>query len=97
MTMGASNDFERATDIARDIVTRYGMTDSLGPVVYAENEGEVCLGRSGTITTHVCEATMQKVRKEIRNIIDEQYTGARNISVENRDNMEAMPAPLLES
>src|SRR5690606_26477502 len=53
MTTGASNDFERATAIARDIVTRYGMTDSLGPVVYAENEGEVFLGRSVTKTTHV--------------------------------------------
>ncbi|MGB7523958.1 MAG: ATP-dependent zinc metalloprotease FtsH, partial [Castellaniella sp.] len=58
MTTGASNDFERATAIARDIVTRYGMTDSLGPVVYAENEGEVFLGRSVTKTTHVSEATM---------------------------------------
>src|SRR5699024_8037252 len=61
MTTGASNDFERATTIARDIVTRYGMTESLGPVVYAENEGEVFLGRSVTQTTHVSEATMQKV------------------------------------
>jgi cell division protease FtsH len=51
MTTGASNDFERATAIARDMVTRYGMTDELGPVVYAENEGEVFLGRSITKTT----------------------------------------------
>ncbi len=96
MTTGASNDFERATAIARDIVTRYGMTDTLGPVVYAENEGEVFLGRSVTKTTHVSEATMQKVDQEIRSIIDEQYTVARNIIENNRDKMEAMTAALLE-
>ncbi|CAM5435598.1 ATP-dependent zinc metalloprotease FtsH [Eoetvoesiella caeni] len=96
MTTGASNDFERATAIARDIVTRYGMTDSLGPVVYAENEGEVFLGRSVTKTTHVSEATMQKVDQEIRAIIDEQYTVARTIIEGNRDKMDAMAAALLE-
>ncbi|NYT86351.1 ATP-dependent zinc metalloprotease FtsH [Pollutimonas harenae] len=96
MTTGASNDFERATAIARDIVTRYGMTDSLGPVVYAENEGEVFLGRSVTKTTHVSEATMQKVDHEIRIIIDEQYNIARKLIEDNRDKMEAMAAALLE-
>jgi len=96
MTTGASNDFERATAIARDIVTRYGMTDSLGPMVYAENEGEVFLGRSVTKTTHVSEATMQKVDAEIRSIIDEQYGVVRRILEENRDKVEAMTAALLE-
>lgn len=96
MTTGASNDFERATQIARDIVTRYGMTDTLGPVVYAENEGEVFLGRSVTKTTHVSEATMQKVDQEIRNIIDEQYDIARKLIEDNRDKMEAMAKALLE-
>ena len=96
MTTGASNDFERATAIARDIVTRYGMTDSLGPVVYAENEGEVFLGRSVTKTTHVSEATMQKVDSEIRSIIDEQYTVARNLIESNQDKMHAMAKALLE-
>ncbi|GHC45306.1 ATP-dependent zinc metalloprotease FtsH [Alcaligenes pakistanensis] len=96
MTTGASNDFERATQIARDIVTRYGMTDSLGPVVYAENEGEVFLGRSVTKTTHVSEATMQKVDSEIRKIIDEQYDIARKLIEDNRDKMEAMAKALLE-
>ncbi|WP_459615127.1 ATP-dependent zinc metalloprotease FtsH [Bordetella sp. 2513F-2] len=96
MTTGASNDFERATAIARDIVTRYGMTEELGPMVYAENEGEVFLGRSVTKTTHVSEATMQKVDSEIRRIIDEQYAVARKILEENRDKVEAMTAALLE-
>jgi len=96
MTTGASNDFERATAIARDIVTRYGMTDSLGPVVYAENEGEVFLGRSVTKTTHVSEATMQKVDAEIRSIIDEQYRVARDLIETNQDKMHAMAKALLE-
>lgn len=96
MTTGASNDFERATAIARDIVTRYGMTDELGPMVYAENEGEVFLGRSVTKTTHVSEATMQKVDNEIRRIIDEQYGVARKILEDNRDKVEAMTRALLE-
>lgn len=96
MTTGASNDFERATQIARDIVTRYGMTDSLGPVVYAENEGEVFLGRSVTKTTHVSEATMQKVDSEIRKIIDEQYAVARKLIEDNMDKMHAMAKALLE-
>jgi len=96
MTTGASNDFERATAIARDIVTRYGMTDSLGPVVYAENEGEVFLGRSVTKTTHVSEATMQKVDSEIRSIIDEQYRVARDLIEANQDKMHAMAKALLE-
>ncbi|MPS26842.1 MAG: ATP-dependent metallopeptidase FtsH/Yme1/Tma family protein [Alcaligenaceae bacterium] len=96
MTTGASNDFERATQIARDMVTRYGMTDSLGPMVYAENEGEVFLGRSITKTTQVSEATMQKVDGEIRRIIDEQYAVARKILEDNRDKVEAMTKALLE-
>ena len=96
MTTGASNDFERATAIARDIVTRYGMTDELGPMVYADNEGEVFLGRSVTKTTHVSEATMQKVDNEIRRIIDEQYSVARKILEDNRDKVEVMTRALLE-
>jgi cell division protease FtsH len=96
MTTGASNDFERATQLARDMVTRYGMSDALGPMVYAENEGEVFLGRSITKTTHVSESTMQKVDSEIRRIIDEQYTVARDIIEENSDKMHAMAKALLE-
>ncbi len=96
MTTGASNDFERATQLARDMVTRYGMSDVLGPMVYAENEGEVFLGRSITKTTHVSEQTMQKVDGEIRRIIDEQYTLARKLIEDNQDKMHAMAQALLE-
>ena len=96
MTTGASNDFERATTMARDMVTRYGMSDALGPMVYAENEGEVFLGRSITKTTHVSESTMQKVDGEIRRIIDEQYAVARKLIEDNQEKMHAMAKALLE-
>lgn len=96
VSTGASNDFERATSIARDMVTRYGMSKELGPMVYAENEGEVFLGRSITTHKNVSEATMQKVDIEIRRIIDEQYALATRLLEENRDKVEAMTAALLE-
>jgi cell division protease FtsH len=96
MTTGASNDFERATAIARDMVTRYGMTDALGPMVYAENEGEVFLGRSVTKTTSMSEETMRKVDAEVRRIIDEQYKIARDLIELHQDKMHAMANALLE-
>ena len=96
MTTGASNDFERATHIARDMVMRYGMTEALGPMVYAENEGEVFLGRSVTKTTNISEETMQKVDAEVRRIIDEQYALARGLIEENQDKMHAMAKAMLE-
>jgi cell division protease FtsH len=95
MTTGASNDFERATAMARDMVTRYGMSD-LGVMVYGENEGEVFLGRSVTQHKNVSEATMQKVDAEIRRIINQQYALARQLLEENRDKVEAMTKALLE-
>ncbi len=96
MTTGASNDFERATQLARDMVTRYGMSERMGPMVYAENEGEVFLGRSVTKTTHVSERTMQEVDAEIRRIIDEQYAEARRLIEENADKMHVMAKALLD-
>jgi cell division protease FtsH len=96
MTTCASNDFERATHLARDMVMRYGMSDALGPMVYAENEGEVFLGRSVTKTTNISESTMQKVDMEVRRIIDEQYALARKLIEDNSDKMHAMGKALLE-
>jgi cell division protease FtsH len=96
MTTGASNDFERATQMARDMVTRYGMSDVLGPMVYAENEGEVFLGRSVTKTVNMSEETMRSVDGEIRRIIDEQYHLARRLLDENRDKVETMAKTLLD-
>ncbi|HSG74828.1 MAG TPA: ATP-dependent zinc metalloprotease FtsH [Burkholderiales bacterium] len=96
MTTGASNDFERATEIARRMVTQWGMSDELGTMVYGENEGEVFLGRSITTHKNVSEATLQKVDAEIRRIIDTQYKLARKLIEENRDKVEAMAKALLE-
>ena len=96
MTTGASNDFERATQLARDMVMRYGMSDELGPMVYAENEGEVFLGRSITKQVNMSEATMQKVDREVRRIIDEQYTVARRLIEDHKDKMHVMARALLE-
>jgi cell division protease FtsH len=96
MTTGASNDFQRATDLARRMVTQWGMSDNLGPMVYGEEEGEIFLGRSITTHKNVSEATMQQVDGEIRRIIDEQYGLARRLIDENRDKVEAMTQALLE-
>lgn len=96
MTTGASNDFERATDLARKIVTRFGMTDELGPVIYGENDSEVFLGRS--ITTHksVSEATLEKIDLTVRSILDKQYNLAKKLLNDNRNKVETMTKMLLE-
>jgi cell division protease FtsH len=96
MTTGASNDFQRATDLARRMVTQWGMSDKLGPMVYGEEEGEIFLGRSVTTHKNMSEASLQTVDAEIRRIIDEQYALARRLLEENRDKVEAMTAALLE-
>ena len=96
ISTGASNDYERATKIARDMVTRYGMSDVMGPMVYAENEGEVFLGRSVTKTTSISESTQQKVDSEIRRILDEQYAVAQGILESSRDKMEVMTDALMK-
>lgn len=96
ISTGASNDYERATKIARDMVTRYGMSALMGPMVYAENEGEVFLGRSVTKTTSISESTQEKVDAEIRRILDEQYEVARKILETNRDKVEIMTESLMK-
>lgn len=96
MTTGASNDFERASQMARDMVTRYGMSDSMGVMVYAENEGDPFLGRSLTRTSHISEETMRAVDNEIRRILEEQYTTARKLIEDNADKVEAMAQALLK-
>ena len=96
ISTGASNDYERATRIARDMVTRYGMSEALGPMVYAENEGEVFLGRSMTKTANISENTQQKVDAEMRRILDEQYAVAQNILETHRDKVETMTEALMK-
>ncbi len=94
MSTGASNDFERATKMARDMVTRYGMSDSLGTMVYVDTESESIFGRNSTET--VSELTQQKVDAEIRSLIDSQYALAKSILEQNRDKVEAMVVALME-
>jgi len=96
MTTGAGNDIQRATEMARRMVTEWGMSDTLGPMVYGENEGEVFLGRSVTTHKNVSEATLQKVDAELRRIIDDQYQLARRLIEENREKIEVMAKALLE-
>ncbi len=94
MSTGASNDFERATKLARDMVTRFGMSDTLGTMVYVDNDQDSFFGRMSART--VSEATQQKVDAEVRRILDEQYGVARKLLEDNRDKVEAMTAALLE-
>jgi cell division protease FtsH len=96
MTTGAANDFERATEIARKMVTRWGMSDTLGTRVYGEGEHEVFLGRDMITHKNLSDSTAEMVDKEIRRIIDEQYTRARAIIEENREKVETMAKALLE-
>ena len=92
MSTGASNDFERATKLARAMVTKYGMSDALGTMVYADDKDSGFGLQNKTIS----EATQQKVDAEIRRILDEQYAVARDILETKRDVVEAMAAALLE-
>jgi cell division protease FtsH len=94
MSTGASNDFERATKLARDMVTKFGMSDALGTMVYTGSEQDSFFGSMSSKT--VSEATQQKVDAEIRRILDEQYAIARKLLEENRDKVEAMTAALME-
>ena len=96
ISTGASNDFERATQLARDMVIKYGMSKKMGPMVYSENEGEVFLGRSVTRTQNMSEETMRQVDQEIRRIVDEQYAIAQRILENNRDKMETMCQALMD-
>jgi cell division protease FtsH len=96
MTTGASNDFERATTMARRMVTQWGMSKNMGTMVYSEDEGEVFLGRSISSQRQVSETTMREVDAEIRRIIDDQYTRARKLLEDNRDKVEVMTKALLD-
>lgn len=94
MSTGASNDFERATKLARDMVTRYGMSDKLGTMVYVGQDQDSFFGAMSSKT--ISEATQQKVDAEIRSILDEQYSVARKLIEKNRRKVEAMAKALLE-
>ncbi|NDI84285.1 MULTISPECIES: ATP-dependent zinc metalloprotease FtsH [Undibacterium] len=93
MSTGASNDFSRATKLARSMVTRFGMSDSMGVMVYEDSQQE---GYFGMSSKTISEATQQKVDAEIRSILDTQYALARKLLEENRDKVEAMTKALLD-
>ena len=96
VTTGASNDIERATDIARNMVTKWGLSEKLGPLAYGEDDGEVFLGRSVTRHKNVSDETAHTIDEEIRLLIDRNYERARNILVENMDKLHKMAEALLE-
>jgi cell division protease FtsH len=96
VTTGASNDIERATELAHKMVKLWGMSDVMGPLAYGEDEGEVFLGRQVTKHKHISEKTFNKVDSEIRIIVDSNYAIAYKILKENRDVLDAMAAALVE-
>ena len=96
VTTGASNDIERATDIAHKMVKLWGMSSVMGPMAYGEEEGEVFLGRQVTKHKHISDETFTKVDSEIRKIIDTNYSLAYKILEDNRDILDAMAAALVE-
>jgi cell division protease FtsH len=96
VTTGASNDIERATQIARNMVTRWGLTDALGPLAYAEDEDEVFLGRSVTQHKHVSDETALKIDMEIRHIVEIAHKTATDLIQANRDKLEVMTEALMK-
>jgi len=96
MTTGASNDFEVATDLAQKMVSKWGMSDKLGPRVYGDSEGEIFLGRDMTSHKNLSPAVQEAVDAEVTRIIDEEYARARKIIEDERDKIEVMAKMLLE-
>ncbi len=96
VTTGASNDIERATEIARNMVTRWGLSERLGPLAYSEEEGEVFLGHSVARHKMLSDETAHAIDEEIRRIVDENYARARRILEENLDKLHAMAEALIK-
>jgi len=96
VSTGASNDIERATDIARKMVTQWGFSKKLGPLLYAEEEGEVFLGRSVTQTKHMSDDTATLIDEEIRKIIDSNYIRSKEILEANMDILHSMKDALMK-
>lgn len=97
VTTGASNDIMRATQLARNMVTKWGLSEKLGPLMYAEEEGEVFLGRSaGSQHANVSGETAKMIDQEVRRIIDDCYGTAKRLLDENRDKLEMMADALMK-
>jgi cell division protease FtsH len=95
VTTGASNDIERATKMARNMVTKWGLSDEMGPVTYGEEEDEVFLGRSVTQHNNVSDETARKIDTVVRGILDRAYERTRAIITENLGKLQIMAEALL--
>jgi cell division protease FtsH len=96
VTTGASNDIERATEISRNMVTRWGLSDRLGPLTYSEESGEVFLGRSVTQHKQVSDVTAHAIDEEVRHVIDANYDRAKKILESNLDKLHKMAEALIK-
>jgi cell division protease FtsH len=96
VTTGASNDIERATEIARNMVTKWGLSDKLGPLTYSEDQGEVFLGRSVTQHKQVSDVTAHVIDEEVRRLIDSNYQRAKSILDTNLEKLHKMAEALMK-
>jgi cell division protease FtsH len=96
VTTGASNDIERATDIARNMVTKWGLSDRLGPLTYTEDDGEIFLGRSVTRHKQVSDVTAHAIDEEVRKLIDSCYTEAKELLETNAEKLHLMAEALIK-
>jgi cell division protease FtsH len=96
VTTGASNDIERATDLARNMVTKWGLSDRLGPLTYSDESGEVFLGRSVTQTKQISDETAHAIDQEVRRVIESNYQRARGILETHLDKLHAMADALVK-
>ncbi len=95
VTTGASNDIERATEIARKMVTQWGLSEKMGPLLYAEDENEVFLGRSVTQHKHMSDDTARAIDEEVKSVIDRNYQRAKKLLEENEDILHSMKDALV--
>jgi cell division protease FtsH len=96
VTTGASNDIERATEVARKMVTQWGMSDHLGPLLYSEEDGEVFLGRSVAKAKHMSDDTARLIDAEVKDVINRNYERSRQILMDNMDILHAMKDALMK-
>ena len=96
VTTGASNDIERSTEIARNMVTKWGLSEKLGPLTYSEDDGEVFLGRTVTQHKQVSDVTVHSIDEEVRAIIDRNYRRAKEILQSHLDQLHAMAKALVK-
>ncbi len=96
VTTGAANDIERATDLARNMVTKWGLSDRLGPLTYSEESGEVFLGRSVTQHKQVSDVTAHAIDEEVRRVIDSNFQRAKDILTSNLQKLHAMAEALVK-